>query len=212
MIFLTSFQSLQAPRKVGHFGPRLCLEHFRQDDIIKTKTGGVRLKTNACPLSKSSVSKEVTNDMLLVSAEGIHIPTNTSLMAGISPVLKIILRYNHDHFEEDTKLLIQDYSTETVEAFLELLHMGDVCLTGRQIEDVRSLISALGIDMDVFTVSPTEVTSEYLTRYSSNGESSTAESLQDQEGSSLSNEVDRSVPNNGISCFHLFFSDQLKKK
>ena len=154
------------------------------------------MKTNACPLSKSSVSKVVTNDMILVSAEGIHIPTNTSLMAGISPFLKLILRYNHDHFEEDTKLLIQDYSTETVEAFLELLNNGDVCLTGDEIEDVRSLISALGINMDFFTVSPTEVMSEYLTRYSLN-----EESLQDEESFSLSNEVDRSVTNDGIFSF-----------
>ena len=140
--------------------------------------------------------------MILVSAEGIHISTNTSLMADISPVLKILLRYNHDHCEEDMKLLIQDYSTETVEAFLELLHLGDVCLTGRQIEGLRSLISAFGIDLDDFTVSPTEVTSEYLTRYSLIGESSTAESLQDQEESSLRNKVDRSVTMNGIASFN----------
>ena len=194
MIFLTSLKSLQAPRKVGHYGPRLCLEHFRQDDIIETKTGGVRLKLNACPLSKSSASRLVTNDMMLVTSESIHLPTNTSLMAAVSPVLRNILRYNHQHYEEETKLLIQDYSTETVEAFLELLNNGDVCLTGGEIDDLRSFISALGINMDYFTVSPTEVMSEYLTRYSLNGESL-------QESFSLSNEVDRSVTNDGIFSF-----------
>ena len=161
------------------------------------------MKTNACPVSKSSVSRVVTNDMMLVSSEGIQVPTNTSLMAAISPVLTNILRYNHDHYEEETKLLIKDYSTETVEAFLELSNNGDVCLTGHQIEDVRSLISALGINMDFFTVSPTEdeAMTEYLARYSLNGESSTAESLPDEEGSSLSKEVDRSVTNYGIFSF-----------
>ena len=51
--------------------------------------------------------------MILVSAEGIHIQTNTSMMAAISPVLKDILGYNHYHYKENTKLLIQDYSTES---------------------------------------------------------------------------------------------------
>ena len=150
--------------------------------------------------------------MIQVSAEGIHIPTNTSPMADISPVLRILLRYNHDHCEEDMKLLIQDYSNETVEAFLKLLHLGDVCLTGRQIEDLRGLISAFGIDLDDFTVSPTEVTSEYLARNSLSGESSTAESLQDQEGSSQINKVDRSVTMNGISFLNPIFFRPAKEK
>ena len=154
------------------------------------------MKPNACPLSKSSASRLVTNDMMIVTSESVHLPTNFSVMAAISPVLRNIFRYNHVHNDEETKLLIQDYSTETVEAFLELLNNGDVCLTGGEIEDVRSLISALGINMDFFTVSPTEVMSEYLTRYSLN-----EESLQDEESFSLSNEVDRSVTNDGIFSF-----------
>ena len=193
---MTTLKSLQAPGKVGHFGPRLCLKHFREDDIIKTKIGGVRLKQNACPLSPSSNPSVVTNDMIIVSGQGSHIPTNTSLMAAISPVMKDILNYNHEHYEENTKMLLQDYSTETIEAFLELVHLENVCLTGPEIEDLRNLISDLGIDQDYFSVSRIEDTSEYLSRYLSNGESS-AETFHDQEDSSLSKEVERSVMNYG---------------
>ena len=151
--------------------------------------------------------------MILVSGQGIHIPTNTSLMAAISPIMKDILHYNHEHYEENTKMLLQDYSTETIEAFLELVHLENVCLTGPEIEDLRNLISDLGIDQDYFSVSRIEDTSEYLSRYLSNGESS-AETFHDQEDSSLSKEVERSVMNYGKTN-HIhpsFFSDQLKKR
>ena len=196
MICSTTVKSLQAPVRVGHFGPRLCIKHFREDDIIKTKIGGVRLKPNACPLSSSSNPSVVTNDMILVSGQGIHIPTNTSLMAAISPLMKDILNYNHEHYEEKTKMLLQDYSTETIEAFLELVHLENVCLSGPQIEDTRNLISDLGIEQDFFSVSPIEDTSEFLSRYLSNGESSAeTHHVQEEEDSSLSKEVERSVMN-----------------
>ena len=173
----------------------------------------MRLKTNACPLSESSNHSLVTNDMLLVTAEGTHIPTNTSMLAAISPVLKDILRYNHDHYEEETKLIV-DYPTETVESFLELANVEDVCLSASEVEDVRSLILDLGVNQQFFSVSPVENVREYLTRYSSNGESSTRRSFQDQGDSSLSKDVDRSEINYGqTNNIHpSLFSDQPKKK
>ena len=166
----------------------------------------MRLKQDARPLSESSYSSVVTNDMIIVSAEGIHIPTNTSVMAAASPVLKDILRYNHDHYEENTKLLIQDYSTETVELFLELVQLEDVCLSARQVEDVRGLILDLGINQDFFSVSPVEDMREYLSRYSTHRGSTTTETFQDREDSSQSKEVDRSVINDGkINSIHRSF-------
>ena len=151
----------------------------------------MRLKKDARPLSESSYSSLVTNDMIIVSEEGINIPTNTSALAAISPVLKDILRYNHDHYEEDTKLLFQDFSTETVESFLELVNNEDVCLTASQVEEIRILISTLGINQDFFSVSPVDDSREYLSRYSTHRESSTVETFQDQESSSQSKEVNR---------------------
>ena len=195
-MFLSFLKSLQEPGTVGHLGPRLCLKHFREEDIIKTKIGGVRLKTNACPLSESSNHSLVTNDMILVTTEGTHIPTNTVMLAAISPFLKDILQYNHDHYEEETKLII-DYPTETVESFLELANVEDVCLSASEVEDVRSLILDLGVNQQFFSVSPVENVREYLSRYSSKGESSTRRSFQDQGDCSLSKEVDRSEINYG---------------
>ena len=115
------------------------------------------------------------------------------MLVAISPVLKGILRYNHDHYLEDTKLLFQDFSTETVESFLELMNNEDVCLSASQVEDVRSLITALGINEDFFSGSPVEDSREYLSRYSTHRESSTTDTFQDQENSSQSKEVDRLV-------------------
>ena len=136
---------------------------------MKTRiSNGVRLKHNACPMSKSSGSRVVTDDMNLVTSDGIMIPTNTSLMAATSPVLKAALRY-HDHFEDKIQLLIPDYSTETIETFLEILHLGDVCISDKQVQDIKCFLSDLGIDHDTFTMTRIDdkCLDEYLSRYSS---------------------------------------------
>ena len=150
---------------MGHLGPRICLEHFHQNDIVKTRiSNGVRLKHNACPMSKSSGSRLVTD----VTSDGTMIPTNTSLMAATSPVLKAALRY-HDHFEDKIQLLLPDYSTETIETFLEMLHLGDVCISVKQVQDIKCFLSDLGIDHDTFTITRIDGKGldEYISRYSS---------------------------------------------
>ena len=106
--------------------------------------------------------------MNLVTSDGIMIPTNTSLMAATSPVLKAALRY-HDHFEDKIQLLIPDYSTETIETFLEILHLGDVCISDKQVQDIKCFLSDLGINHDTFTMTHIDdkCLDEYLSCYSS---------------------------------------------
>ena len=78
-LFNASSSPFQAPPRVGNSGPRLCLKHFHKEDIVDT---GVKLKKNACPQSTTSIpgASSVTNDMILVSSDGFHIPTNISVI------------------------------------------------------------------------------------------------------------------------------------
>ena len=78
----------------GHFKPLPCPRHFRQYDIIRTKTGGVRLRPNAWLLNKSCVAR-VVNHVNYEKEEDTY---------------------------KDTKLLLKE-TAETAEAFLELLHV-----------------------------------------------------------------------------------------
>ena len=135
---------------------------------MKTRIGGVRLKQNACPISDNSGSSTVTDDMDLVTSEGIRIPTNTSVMAATSPLLKVLMRY-HDQYEGKIQLLLPDYSSETIENFREFLHLGDVCISGKQVEDMICLLTDLRIDQDLFSINQIDEKSfdDYLSRYSS---------------------------------------------
>ena len=60
-------------------------------------------------------------------------------MAATSPLLKDVLR-SHENYEENTKILLPDYSHETIETYLELIHLGDVCTSGKQLEELRLLL------------------------------------------------------------------------
>ena len=83
---------------------------------MRTRIGGVRLKQNACPISETSGSNAVTDNMDFMTSEITRINTNTSLIAATSPVLKVLMR-NHDQYEGNLQLLIpdSDYSSETIE-------------------------------------------------------------------------------------------------
>ena len=71
-------------------------------------------------------------------------------MAATSPLLKDVLR-SHDQFEENTKILLPDYDHETLETYLELIYFEDVCTSGKQLEELRSLLNDLGIDQESFS-------------------------------------------------------------
>ena len=102
-LFNASSSPFQAPPRVGNSGPRLCLKHFHKEDIVDT---GVKLKKNACPQSTTSIpgASSVTNDMILVSSDGFHIPTNISVIISVSPILKNILSdFHYQTYEESMK-------------------------------------------------------------------------------------------------------------
>ena len=65
-------------------------------------------------------------NMILVSSDGIKIPTNTSLIISVSPCLKKILSdYQYQTYEGSTEIFLPEYDAETVNTFLELTNIGD---------------------------------------------------------------------------------------
>ena len=147
-LFNASSSPFQAPPRVGNSGPRLCLKHFHKEDIVDTRTG-VKLKKNACPQSTTSIpgASLVTNDMILVSSDGFHIPTNISVIISVSPILKNILSdFHYQTYEESTKIILPEYDAETINTFLELINIGDVCVERSNMKAVRSLLSSLCIN------------------------------------------------------------------
>ena len=66
--------------------------------------------------------------MILVSSDGFHIPTNISVIISVSPILKNILSdFHYQTYEESTKIILPEYDAETINTFLELINIGDVC-------------------------------------------------------------------------------------
>ena len=186
-LFNASSPPFQAPPRVGNSGPRLCLKHFHKEDIVDTRTG-VKLKKNACPQSTTSIpgASLVTNDMILVSSDGFHIPTNISVIISVSPILKNILSdFHYQTYEESTKIILPEYDAETINTFLELINIGDVCVERSNMKAVRSLLSSLCINQDInFTINPIDDVSEYISRYSHSPNASGSDSDQEAEVSS----------------------------
>ena len=122
-------------------------------------------------------------NMILVSSDGIKIPTNTSLIISVSPCLKKILSdYQYQTYEGSTEIFLPEYDAETVNTFLELINIGDVCVERSNMKAVKSLLSSLCIDLGSFTINPIDDVSEYISRYTLNVSGSETES--DKEVSS----------------------------
>ena len=71
-----------------------------------------------------------------------------------------------------------EYDAETVNTFLELINIGDVCVERSNMKAVKSLLSSLCIDPGSFTIDPIDDVSEYISRYTPNDPASETESDQ----------------------------------
>ena len=169
---------------------------------MRTKSG-IRLKKNACPQSTTSNSGEsaVTDDLFIVSSEGIYIPTNTFLMGSVSPILKKILcDYQYQTYEEKTKLYLPDFDSETLNTFLELINIGDVCLEGRNMNAIKSLLVSLCINQDLFTIDPIDDVSEYISRYTPNVSGSDSDQEASSEEENEDNESNDYSEKKNVEC------------
>ena len=100
---------------VGNLGgPRLCTQHFREEDIIKTRVG-IRLKSNVIPmLGVQSQKVDFSDDIEVISGDGNSFKFNQAHLAAMCPALRQIIASCK---EETPNLIFDDVDTETVQSF-----------------------------------------------------------------------------------------------
>ena len=152
---------------MGNLGPRICTQHFREEDIIKTRIG-IRLKSNVIPmLGIQSQKEDFRDDIEVISGDGISFKFNQAQLAAMCPGLRIIIASCED---ETPKLLFDDVDSGTVQTFYDILHLGEGCLNGNQrLKDLKKLFVDLGVNEDQLSVSVIEsfqiYNKEFLSRH-----------------------------------------------
>ena len=131
---------------MGNLGPRICTKHFRDEDIIETSVG-IRLKSNVIPIiGIQRQIEDFRDDIEVISGDGILFKFNKAHLAAMCPALRTIIASCE---EETPKLLFDDVDTETVQAFYDMLHLGEGCINGnKRLKDLKRLLTDLGVDQD----------------------------------------------------------------
>ena len=109
----------RTPDTTGYTGPRLCSKHFSPSDIIVTDNS-TKLRRSALPKREKSQETEsyISKDILLVSRDGVHFPSNSSNLARRSPLIRNLLG---DCPLEVTTILV-DIESTILDTVLELLN------------------------------------------------------------------------------------------
>ena len=133
---------------MGNLGPRICTKHFRDEDIIETSVG-IRLKSNVIPIiGIQRQIEDFRDDIEVISGDGILFKFNKAHLAAMCPALRTIIA-SCSCEEETPKLLFDDVDTETVQAFYDMLHLGEGCINGnKRLKDLKRLLTDLGVDQD----------------------------------------------------------------
>ena len=131
---------------MGNLGPRLCIQHFREEDIVETSVG-IKLKSNVIPIiGVQRQIEDFRDDIEVISGDGFLFKFNKAHLAAMCPALRPIIASCED---ETPKLLFDDVDTETVQSFYDMLHLGEGCLNGnKRIRDLKKLLTDLGVDQD----------------------------------------------------------------
>ena len=131
---------------MGNLGPRICTQHFRDEDIVETSVG-IRLKSQVIPII--GIQRQVEDfrdDIEVISGDGILFKFNKAHLAAMCPALRTIIASCE---EETPKLLFDDVETETVQSFYDMLHLGEGCINGnKRLKDLKRLLTDLGVDQD----------------------------------------------------------------
>ena len=131
---------------MGNLGPRICTQHFRDEDIVETSVG-IRLKSKVIPII--GIQRQVEDfrdDIEVISGDGILFNFNKAHLAAMCPALRTIIASCE---EETPKLLFDDVDTETVQSFYDMLHLGEGCINGnKRLKDLKRLLTDLGVDQD----------------------------------------------------------------
>ena len=118
----------RTPDTAGYTGPRLCSKPFSPSDIIVTDNS-TKLRRSALPKREKSQETEsyISKDILLVSRDGVHFPSNSSNLARRSPLIRNLLG---DCPLEVTTILV-DIESTILDTVLELLNESSPTFTSR---------------------------------------------------------------------------------
>ena len=128
----------------GKSGPRLCSAHFCPSDIIVTDKS-TKLKKNALPERDKSQSSDITKDILLVSRDGVLFPSNSSILASRSPMIRNLL--GDCPLEETT--IIMDIESTILHRVLELINEINPTFPSSLYESVKVALEIFQIEQFV---------------------------------------------------------------
>ena len=131
---------------MGNLGPRICTQHFRDEDLVETSVG-IKLKSNVIPIiGVQRQIEDFRDDIEVISGDGFSFKFNKAHLAAMCPALRTIIASCE---EETPKLLFDDVETETVQSFYDMLHLGEGCINGnKRLKDLKRLLTDLGVDQD----------------------------------------------------------------
>ena len=130
----------KTPGTTGKTGPRLCSNHFLPSDIIVTDYS-TKLRSSALPKREKSQTSYISNDLLLVSRDGVQFPSNSSNLARRSPLIRNLLG---DCPLEVTTILV-DIESTILDTVLELLNESCPTFPSRLFDSVQEALEIFQI-------------------------------------------------------------------
>ena len=130
----------KTPGTTGKTGPRLCSNHFLPSDIIVTDNS-TKLRSSALPKREKSQTSYISNDLLLVSRDGVQFPSNSSNLARRSPLIRNLLG---DCPLEVTTILV-DIESTILDTVLELLNESCPTFPSRLFDSVQEALEIFQI-------------------------------------------------------------------
>ena len=133
----------RTPDTTGCTGPRLCSEHFSPSDIIVTDNS-TKLRRSALPRREKSQAREsyISKDILLVSSDCVHFPSNSTNLARRSPLIRNLLG---DCPLEVTTIIV-DIESTILDTVLELLSEGCPTFPSRLFDSVKEALEMFQIE------------------------------------------------------------------
>ena len=128
----------------GMTGPRLCLKHFSPSDIVVTEKA-IKLKSSALPKGENPLSNDISNDILLVSRDGVQFPSNSTNLARRSPMIRNLLG---DCPSEETTIIV-DIESNILNTILELLNETTPTFPSSLYESVNEALEIFQIEQFV---------------------------------------------------------------
>ena len=119
--------------------PRICQEHFNEEDIIKTKRG-LKIRKGANP----RVGNKCEDDGIIVSEDGVPFSTNKALLAACSPFFRRLFSESGPNQSEFT-IHIQT-SFVTTQAILDIFYGAETTFSEKHRKEIEDTLMLLEFD------------------------------------------------------------------